>query len=52
MLILRFMLLFESPSRTGLHNLIFRKHIIFLIQCIAATSLFSMCLKCPDLATE
>lgn len=43
MLTSRFILLFEGPSRIVLHTLIFKTHIIFLIQCIATACFFKLC---------
>ena len=38
MLIFTFILVFWSPSRIGLHTVIFKKHIIVLIWCIVAAA--------------
>lgn len=40
----RVILLFGYPCRIGLHTLILEKTCVFLIWCIAATSLFTLCL--------
>ena len=52
MLIFMVILLFVSPSRTDLHTLTVKKHIIFLIWFIAAASLFTLCPERLVLATE
>ena len=47
-----FILLFGGPGRKGLHTLIFKNHIIFLIWCTAAAFPFSLCLERSVLAVE
>ena len=42
MLIFRVILLAGGPGRIGLHTLIFKTHIIFLIWCTAAASLHTL----------
>ena len=50
MLIFKFILLFGGLGLIGLHTLIYKTHIIFLILCIAAEFIFTLCLERSILA--